>query len=67
MYLDVLEAARWRLPTLQSAAKTKSPITGPSGVKMSGPYSFVPANYWMNNSAPGWADNFLTEGGPGEF
>jgi exo-1,4-beta-D-glucosaminidase len=36
LYLTALNDARWPVPSLQSAAKTNSTITGPSGVKMSG-------------------------------
>jgi len=39
---------------------------GPSGVKMSGPYSWVAPNYWLEDTENGGAFGFLTEGGPGE-
>jgi hypothetical protein len=69
MYLEVLRGVGWAVPTIQSAAATNSTISGPSGVKMSGPYSWVPPVYWTEGAATmqlGGAWGFLTEGGPGE-
>jgi len=67
MYLDVFHKVYWPNPLLSSAADAPSKLTGPSGVKMSGPYSWVPPNYWLlDNSSVGGAFGFLTEGGPGE-
>jgi len=66
-FLQVFEEEQWVLPTLASAAATKSSITGPTGVKMTGPYSWVPPNYWsLDTGILGGAWGFLTEGGPGE-
>lgn len=74
LYLDAFEAELWPNPTLSSAANFTSPLTGPSGVKMSGPYVWEPPNYWLEDTvsivypdgAPlGGAFGFLTEGGPG--
>ena len=66
LYLSALKRARWSAAILQSAADTNSTISGRSGVKMSGPYSYVPPIYWSSPQAPGGAQGFLTEGGPGE-
>lgn len=66
MYLDALASVRWTGAVLQSAADTHSKLSGKSGVKMSGPYSYVPPSYWSDPRAPGVAQGFLTEGGPGE-
>ena len=45
-YLDVFKQERWAVGTVNSAADTHSTITGGSGVKMAGPYGWVPPNYW---------------------
>lgn len=46
MYLEVAREARWDLPVVSSATETPSTVTGPSGMKMTGPYHWVPPNYW---------------------
>ena len=60
---------KWPNEILSSAA-VASPEDYPSGVKMSGPYSWVPPNYFFleksRNNVYGGAYGFLTEGGPGE-
>jgi len=70
-YLDELAAARWPAfaATVSAASAATSPITGKTGVKMSGPYSWVPPTYWTlddGSKGLGGAWGFLTEGGPGE-
>jgi len=65
--LTALKEANWPNPVLSSASATKSKITGATGVKMSGPYSWEPPNYWLTDtSQAGGAFGFLTEGGPGQ-
>jgi len=50
----------------QSSAGTKvSTISGPTGVKMNGPYEYVGPNYWYIDSVNGGAFGFNTETGPG--
>jgi exo-1,4-beta-D-glucosaminidase len=73
MYLGVASDELWPNPTVSSAGLWNSTITGTTGVKMSGPYSWVPPSYWLLDEsdmlpAPylGGAWGFLTEGGPGE-
>ena len=65
-YLAVLKERDWANPILNNAADRTSTITGPSGVKMSGPYDYVPPEYWyLNKSQYGGAFGFNTETGPG--
>lgn len=52
-------------PYIQSAAMLKSDLTGPSGMKMSGPYEYVGPNYWYLNTRSGGAFGFNTETGIG--
>ncbi|KAH3760845.1 glycosyl hydrolase family 2 [Pelomyxa schiedti] len=66
-FLAVFDEEMWVLPTLASAADTTSIVTGRTGVKMTGPYSWVPPNYWLTDDGKyGGAWGFFTEGGPGE-
>lgn len=65
-YLAVLKERDWANPILNSAAGRTSTITGPSGVKMSGPYDYVPPEYWyLDKDKEGGAFGFNTETGPG--
>ncbi len=52
-------------PYLISAGGGVSQLSGPSGVKMRGPYQFVGPNYWFEDSLRGGAFGFNTETGPG--
>jgi exo-1,4-beta-D-glucosaminidase len=45
-YLEALERARWDLPVISSAAAAGTDEAGPSGMKMTGPYAWVPPIYW---------------------
>jgi exo-1,4-beta-D-glucosaminidase len=65
-YLAVLKERDWANPILNSAADRTSAISGPSGVKMSGPYDYVPPEYWyLDKDRVGGAFSFNTETGPG--
>jgi exo-1,4-beta-D-glucosaminidase len=67
LYLSVFSSEFWPNQLLASAGDYTSTITGPTGVKMSGPYSWVSPNYWLlDTHTVGGAFGFLTEGGPGE-
>ncbi len=52
-------------PILASAKGWSSPVSGPSGVKMNGPYDYVTPNYWFSDRLNGGAFGFNTETGPG--
>jgi exo-1,4-beta-D-glucosaminidase len=64
-YLDVLEELRWPKPVLSNATDAPGPVSGPSGVKMLGPYDYVPPNYWLTDTKNGGAFGFATEISPG--
>ena len=64
-YLDVLAKAEWDKPVLSSGTGAPGPVSGPSGVKMSGPYDYVPPPYWLTDAKHGGAFGFATEIGPG--
>ncbi len=65
LYLQVLKNANWPNPSLSSASGTPTKVTGASGVKMSGPYDYVPPNYWLTDKEAGGAFGFNTETSPG--
>ncbi len=48
-----------------SSAKEWNSLSGPSGVKMRGPYAYVPPVYWYADTLYGGAFGFNTETGPG--
>ncbi len=64
-YLDILKADDPTRPYIQSAGQWVSEITGPTGVKMRGPYDYVPPDYWYLDKFYGGAFGFNTETGPG--
>ena len=60
-FTDALSAARWPTPVLASASWDTSHRMGPTGVKMTGPYDWVPPGYWYDPRADGGAWGFNTE------
>jgi methionine-R-sulfoxide reductase len=46
-YVQTLRDVSWPNPIVNSAAAAKSKITGPSGMKMTGPYDYEPPCYWL--------------------
>ena len=64
-YLDILKEEDPTRPCVQSAKEWVSEITGPTGVKMRGPYDYVPPDYWYIDKLYGGAFGFNTETGPG--
>ncbi len=64
-YLDELAKIDTSRPTLAACATDVSEVSGPSGVKMNGPYDWVPPIYWFIDTEHGGAYGFNTETGPG--
>lgn len=52
-------------PYVASAKGLTSELTGPTGMKMAGPYDYVAPDYWYSEEAPGGAFGFNTETGIG--
>jgi exo-1,4-beta-D-glucosaminidase len=65
MYLSVLADAEWPNPSVSSASETPTAVTGKSGVKMTGPYEYVPPVYWLADTQAGGAHGYNTETSPG--
>ncbi len=64
-YLKILTEDDPTRPFLNSTAGRVSEVSGRSGVKMNGPYDWVPPNYWYEDRKNGGAFGFNTETGPG--
>jgi exo-1,4-beta-D-glucosaminidase len=64
-YIEIQKEIDPTRPTLVSTKGKTSEITGPSGVKMLGPYDYVPPVYWYVDTKNGGAYGFNTETGPG--
>jgi exo-1,4-beta-D-glucosaminidase len=65
MYVRILKALHWPNPYLSSATEKPTTVTGPTGVKMTGPYEWVPPSYWLTDTTQGGAWAFNTETSPG--
>ncbi len=65
MYLAIEQQESWPNPTVSSASAKPAQYSGASGVKMTGPYDWVPPSYWMQDSTHGGAWAYNTETSPG--
>lgn len=64
-YLDALRAADWPAPVVPAASDASSPQLGKSGMKMTGPYDWVPPGYWYAKREGGATGfNSETSAGP---
>jgi len=62
IYVDALNRAGWSMPIISSATAEATDAAGPSGMKMTGPYAWVPPVYWYSTSAEhGGAVGFNSE------
>lgn len=65
-YLNIEDSLNWPNPLLSTADASKSKVSGYSGVKMNGPYDWVPPIYWETDPDQyGGAWSFATEISPG--
>ncbi|HWD86964.1 MAG TPA: glycoside hydrolase family 2 protein [Mucilaginibacter sp.] len=67
-YLNIEAALKWPNPTISTANESKSKVSGYSGVKMAGPYEWVPPIYWETDTLQkfgGGTYSFATEISPG--
>jgi exo-1,4-beta-D-glucosaminidase len=53
MYVDTLHAEDWPTPIIAAAVDQATAETGPSGMKMTGPYAWVPPSYWYADKLGG--------------
>ncbi|NMB70729.1 MAG: glycoside hydrolase family 2, partial [Bacteroidales bacterium] len=59
-YFDDLKVTDPTRPTLGSCSRRTSEVSGPTGVKMEGPYDYVTPNYWYVDTLHGGAYGFNT-------
>ena len=65
MYIGILKELNWPNPYQSSATAKPTTVTGETGVKMLGPYDYVPPSYWLLDTKFGGAYGFDTEVSPG--
>jgi exo-1,4-beta-D-glucosaminidase len=65
VYLGILKDLQWPNPSISSAAADSTTVSGKSGVKMTGPYEYVPPMYWLADTGAGGAYGYNTETSPG--
>ncbi|MGB7845833.1 MAG: beta galactosidase jelly roll domain-containing protein [Candidatus Acidiferrum sp.] len=65
IYLGILKDLEWPNPTVSSASEQSTSVSGKSGVKMTGPYEYVPPVYWLADTQAGGAYSYNTETSPG--
>jgi exo-1,4-beta-D-glucosaminidase len=53
MYVEALRAADWPLPIISAAVPKGTAEAGPSGLKMAGPYDWIPPSYWYADQLGG--------------
>lgn len=53
MYVDTLRAADWSSPIISAAVPQGTADAGPSGLKMAGPYDWIPPSYWYADKLGG--------------
>ncbi len=63
-YMEIYNKLEYR-PYVCSAKGVVSKVTGPSGMKMAGPYEYVGPDYWYVDTRAGGAYGFNTETNPG--
>jgi exo-1,4-beta-D-glucosaminidase len=64
-YIDILKELDWPNPYQSSATQAPTEVSGPTGLKMTGPYEYVPPVYWLTDIDRGGAFGFNTETSPG--
>ncbi len=69
LYLGIEKDLGWPNPIISSASEEETTVTGKSGVKMTGPYEYVPPVYWLadkkKKKKAGGAYGYNTETSPG--
>lgn len=65
VYLGVMAEEHWPNPSIAGAIDAVTPGGGRTGVKMTGPYDYVPPAFWLADTEHGGAWGFNTETSPG--
>lgn len=64
-WLAIQKELKWPNPIVATTDETVSKVSGISGLKMNGPYEWVPPIYWETDTQYGGAWSFATEISPG--
>ena len=64
LYKDIIKESNWPNPVITSATAQPTALSENTGVKMNGPYEWVPPIYWFGDTRGG-AFGLATEVGPG--
>jgi exo-1,4-beta-D-glucosaminidase len=64
-YLEVLNELNWPNSVQASATAKRPKVSEPTGIRMTGPYEYVPPIYWYVDTNNGGAYCFNTETSPG--
>ena len=64
-YSAILNELNWPNPYESSAMAEPTPVSGATGLKMTGPYEYVAPSYWLLDTQHGGAHGFNTETSPG--
>lgn len=64
-WLAIQKELKWPNPIVGTTDETFSEVSGVSGLKMNGPYEWVPPIYWETDTQYGGAWSFATEISPG--
>lgn len=65
LYKGIVKDSNWPNPVLTSATAQPTTLSENTGVKMNGPYQWVPPIYWYADKERGGAFGLATEVGPG--
>jgi exo-1,4-beta-D-glucosaminidase len=60
-YLKILQQLHWPNPAQSSASASQSEAGSPTGIRMTGPYNYIPPMYWYADTHAGGAYSFNTE------
>ncbi len=60
-YLAIFKQVNWPYPKQSSASGKKTKAGEPTGMRMTGPYNYVPPMYWYTDTEAGAAHSFNTE------
>ncbi len=64
-YVEIIDKYDGTRPYIAAAKEFTSKVSGPTGIKMRGPYAFTVPSYWYEDKENGGALGFNSETGPG--
>jgi exo-1,4-beta-D-glucosaminidase len=64
-YIEIVKEVNWPNRFESSATERPTDVSGPTGVKMTGPYDYVPPNYWLLDKTRGARTDSIRRPGRG--